>query len=78
MSLVVASVNYDGIYRENASGGFDVPVDRYADPVWVQADPIRAASRALAETDVRNEDFSYVTDAAEEVTWSTSTRPTGR
>jgi DNA adenine methylase len=57
---------YNGLYRENSSGGFNVPIGRYADPDWVQADRIRAASRALAETDVRNEDFAYVLDAADE------------
>ena len=57
---------YNGLYRENSSGGFNVPVGRYASPEWVQADRIRAASRTLADTDVRNEDFEYVLDVADE------------
>ncbi|WP_459192259.1 DNA adenine methylase [Halosimplex sp. J119] len=56
---------YNGLYRENADGGFNVPIGRYADPDWVQAERIRAASRALAGTEVRNGDFSYVLDVAE-------------
>jgi DNA adenine methylase len=57
---------YNGLYRENRGGGFNVPIGRYADPEWVMADRIRAASRALATTEVRNEDFEYVLDAARE------------
>jgi len=57
---------YNGLYRENSSGGFNVPIGRYADPEWVLADRIRAASRALDGTDVRNEDFEYVLDVARE------------
>ncbi|WP_436911741.1 DNA adenine methylase [Halosimplex marinum] len=56
---------YNGLYRENADGGFNVPIGRYADPDWVQADRVRAASRALAGTELRNGDFSYVLKAAE-------------
>jgi DNA adenine methylase len=57
---------YNGLYRENSSGGFNVPIGRYANPEWVQADRIRAASHALADTDIRNEDFTYVLDAVGE------------
>ncbi|WP_135819779.1 DNA adenine methylase [Halostella litorea] len=57
---------YNGLYRENSSGGFNVPIGRYADPDWVMADRVRAASRALDGTDIRNADFEYVLDAAGE------------
>ncbi|MDS0277370.1 DNA adenine methylase [Halomicroarcula sp. S1AR25-4] len=57
---------YNGLYRENSSGGFNVPIGRYANPEWVQADRIRAASRTLADTDIRNEDFEYLLDAVGE------------
>ena len=56
---------YNGLYRENADGGFNVPVGRYANPDWVQRDRVRAASRVLTDASVRNEDFAYVLDAAE-------------
>jgi DNA adenine methylase len=56
---------YNGLYRENRSGRFNVPIGRYADPDWVRDDAIRAASRVLADVEVRNEDFEYVLDAAE-------------
>ncbi|MFD1569401.1 DNA adenine methylase [Halorubrum laminariae] len=56
---------YNGLYRENADGGFNVPVGRYANPDWVQRDRIRAASRVLSDASLRNGDFAYVLDAAE-------------
>jgi len=56
---------YNGLYRENGDGGFNVPIGRYAEPDWVQADRIRAAAGALAGTEVRTGDFSYVLEAAE-------------
>jgi len=51
---------YNGLYRENSAGGFNVPIGRYADPDWVQADRVRAASRVLEPATVRNEDFEGV------------------
>ncbi|WP_123619228.1 DNA adenine methylase [Halorubrum sp. CSM-61] len=56
---------YNGLYRENADGGFNVPVGRYANPDWVQRERIRRASDALADATIRNGDFGYVLDAAD-------------
>jgi DNA adenine methylase len=56
---------YNGLYRENADGGFNVPIGRYANPDWVQRDRIRRASDVLAAATIRNDDFAYVLDAAE-------------
>jgi len=56
---------YNGLYRENSAGGFNVPIGRYADPDWVQADRVRAASRVLDPVTVRNEDFAAVLADAE-------------
>ena len=55
---------YNGLYRENADGGFNVPMGRYADPDWVQRDRIRRASAVLVDAEVRHGDFAYVLDAA--------------
>lgn len=54
---------YNGLYRENSSGGFNVPIGRYSDPDWVMADRIRTASGILADTDIHNQDFKYIVDA---------------
>ncbi|MDZ5812195.1 DNA adenine methylase [Halorubrum sp. AD140] len=56
---------YNGLYRENADGGFNVPVGRYANPDWVQRDRIRRASDVLASATIRTGDFAYVLDVAE-------------
>ena len=56
---------YNGLYRENRSGGFNVPIGRYSNPDWVRADEIRNASNILSGTDIHNTDWSYVIDEAE-------------
>jgi DNA adenine methylase len=56
---------FNGLYRENADGEFNVPVGRYANPDWVQAERIRAASAALDGVTINNADFEYVLSDAE-------------
>jgi DNA adenine methylase len=56
---------YNGLYRENRSGGFNVPIGSYANPDWVQADRIREVSDVLEETEIFNQDFEYVREYAE-------------
>jgi DNA adenine methylase len=57
---------YNGLYRENSDGGFNVPIGSYSDPDWVQADRIRDVSRVLENTEIFNRDFEYVTEYAEQ------------
>ena len=56
---------YNGLYRENADGEFNVPIGRYANPDWVRADEIRGASRVLRGVELCNRDFEYIRDHAE-------------
>lgn len=56
---------YNGLYRENSSGGFNVPIGRYANPDWVREEEIRAASSILDDTKIFNGDFEYVVEHAE-------------
>ena len=56
---------YNGLYRENADGGFNVPIGRYSDPNWVQRDRIRRGSELLAGAEIHNGDFGYALDAAD-------------
>lgn len=51
---------YNGLYRENSNGGFNVPIGRYENPDWVRESEIRAASTALKNTEIRNDDFEYI------------------
>ena len=48
---------YNGLYRVNASGGFNVPIGRYQDPSIVQEDKIRAAHSALQGVQLWNKGF---------------------
>lgn len=56
---------YNGLYRENSSGGFNVPIGRYANPDWVQSDRIREASAVLEDTGIFNQDFEYILNYAD-------------
>jgi|APHM01.1.fsa_nt_gi DNA adenine methylase (dam) len=64
--LYLNRTGFNGLYRENSSGEFNVPIGRYENPDWVQADRIRAASRVLEATEISNCDFQYVLDVASE------------
>ncbi|MCB9729816.1 MAG: DNA adenine methylase [Deltaproteobacteria bacterium] len=55
---------FNGLYRVNRRGQFNVPMGRYQDPVICQADRLRAASQALAGVDLRDADFTWVLDEA--------------
>ena len=55
---------FNGLYRENSDGEFNVSFGRYSNPDWVQEQRIRKASRVLQDTVVFNTDFSYVVDEA--------------
>ena len=56
---------FNGLYRENSDGEFNVSFGRYTNPDWVQEQRIRKASRTLQGTRVFNTDFEYVLDEAE-------------
>ena len=56
---------FNGLYRENNSGEVNVPVGRYANPDWVQAQRIHTLHDVLAGTTIHNEDFEYVRDEAD-------------
>lgn len=55
---------YNGLYRENAAGGFNVPIGRYSNPDWIQRDRLRTVSRILEDTEIFNTDFEYIVDHA--------------
>lgn len=53
---------YNGLYRENGDGGFNVPIGRYSNPDWIRANKIREASRVLESTEIYNRDFEYISE----------------
>ena len=48
---------FNGLYRVNRKGRFNVPHGRYEQPAILDAERLRDASRALAGADLRAEDF---------------------
>jgi DNA adenine methylase len=51
---------FNGVYRVNKSGGFNVPIGRYQNPTICDTDNLRTCARALAGTEVVCADFASV------------------
>lgn len=56
---------FNGLYRENRRGQFNVPVGSYRNPRIFNEDQLRAASRALAGVELRVSGFSQVLERAQ-------------
>jgi DNA adenine methylase len=55
---------YNGLYRLNRQGRFNVPFGRYRHPRLCSADNLRAVSRALRSAEILCADFAIVLDRA--------------
>lgn len=55
---------YNGLYRVNSKGQFNVPFGRYTNPTILDADNLRACSQALQGVTIEQADFRRVRDAA--------------
>ncbi len=55
---------YNGLYRENSKGLFNVPIGRYKNPKICAPDLLRAASSALQIADISERPFAAVLDQA--------------
>ena len=56
---------YNGLYRENSKGHFNVPIGRYKNPKICAPDLLRAAAAALQIADILEQPFTAVTDRAQ-------------
>lgn len=57
---------FNGLYRVNKSGGFNVPYGHYANPKILDVENLRAASKLLTRSDIRLGDYkSVLKDTAE-------------
>lgn len=55
---------YNGLFRENRAGQFNVPFGRYRNPTICDEPNLRAASRALQGVDIARRHFATVLDVA--------------
>lgn len=55
---------YNGLYRENSQGHFNVPVGRYKNPAICDASLLRAASRALQIAEIHTFSFDHLLERA--------------
>jgi len=55
---------YNGLFRENSKGGFNVPMGRYKNPTICDEPKLRAAAAALAGADIACRPFETVLDHA--------------
>ena len=65
ITLYLNKTAFNGLYRVNSKGEFNVPFGRYSNPTIVDKERIRAASKSLKNIEIIQTDFSYVVDGAE-------------
>lgn len=54
--IVLNKTGYNGLYRENARGKFNVPFGRYTNPTMFREENLRTVSTALQSVDILNMD----------------------
>lgn len=55
---------FNGLYRENSNGKFNVPFGDYSNPDWIREKQIMECSEVLQNLDILNEDFEYILNEA--------------
>lgn len=58
--IAINKTCFNGLYRVNRKGEYNVPVGRYANPRILDADTLRAASAALQDVEIRHAGFETV------------------
>jgi DNA adenine methylase len=56
---------FNGLFRTNRDGGFNVPVGRFTNPGIVDPTTLRLAAAALSEADLVHDTFDHLVDRAE-------------
>lgn len=60
ITLYLNKTAFNGLYRVNSKGEFNVPFGRYNNPTIVNTDRIRTASKSLKNIEILQTDFSYI------------------
>jgi len=55
---------FNGLYRENSKGGFNVPIGKYVNPPICDAENLRAVAEALKRADLSARPFASVLERA--------------
>lgn len=63
--IYLNKTGYNGLYRVNRQGKFNVPFGRYKSPKYLDKENLFAVSKALKKTEIRNSSFESVLDKAE-------------
>lgn len=63
--IYLNKAGFNGLYRVNSSGGFNVPFGRYTNPTICDEPGLRAAAEALAGVQLRDGDFEKAVKSAE-------------
>jgi DNA adenine methylase len=51
---------FNGMYRVNSSGGFNVPFGKYENPMICDAENLRKVSKALQKVEIKHQDYKEV------------------
>jgi DNA adenine methylase len=62
--IYLNKTGFNGLYRVNRENRFNVPFGRYTNPKICDESTLRACSAALADADLRDDDFEFVVEEA--------------
>lgn len=63
-TIFLNKTGYNGLYRVNRSGQFNVPFGRFTNPAFCDVENLRACSRALRGVDLRPNAFESILETA--------------
>lgn len=63
-TIFLNKTGYNGLYRVNRSGQFNVPFGRFTKPLFCDVENLRACSRALRAVSLENGDFTSILQQA--------------
>jgi len=63
--IYLNKTGFNGLYRVNKQGGFNVPFGKYSNPLICDPDNLRRCSAVLQQVDILHTDFRSVEDRAE-------------